>query len=147
MQALSFCKHHEAKFFVSKVHHKCSQFRSEHQRFLLVSTPSKVRVVQTKRLDRLGESLVLVFFLLTFHFLLWFLHMFLANWPYEIFPFITPVSGWFSWIFSIPHCPCFNHYFFIIFLVFFCSKTNYWSFHNKQIPKTSRSCIPFTSYY
>jgi len=47
----------------------------------------------------------------------WFLHMFLPNWPYAIFPLMPPVSGWFSWIFFIPHCPCFNHYFFIIFIV------------------------------
>ena len=61
MLALSFCKHHEIKFFASKVHHKCSQFRSEHQCFLLVSTPSKVRVVRTRHLDQIGESLVLKF--------------------------------------------------------------------------------------
>jgi len=61
MLALSFCKHHEIKFFASKVHHKCSQFRSEHQCFLLVSTPSKVRVVRTRHLDQMGESLVLKF--------------------------------------------------------------------------------------
>jgi len=125
-----------ANDFISKTCVSCL-FRS-HQQFQPVT--QSVWVTWEKALS-------LCLFLLTFHFLLWFLHMFLPNWPYEIFPLITPVSGWCLWIFSIPHCPCFNHYSFIIFLVFFRSKTNYWSFHNKQIPKTSRSCIPFTSYY